>query len=58
VSWTVDVETIEEGRRLREGMQVWLQLFGGLDAAGQANLIARLRDEVPETPVVVEEGEG
>jgi hypothetical protein len=43
VSWVVDVETIEEGRRLREGLQVFLRLFGTVSPEGQERLIDELR---------------
>ena len=41
--WTVDVEDVEEGRRLRELVEAALEAFAARDGAGQVGLIGELR---------------
>jgi len=41
LTWTIDVEDVAEGRKLREGLTLFFKAFGG-DARGQKRLLGEL----------------
>ena len=43
LSWILEITDVEEGRRLREGLQHFFKLFGQSEAA-QGELLASLRE--------------